>query len=104
MGARQLVDVITPDSRYLSPNHAVPYMSMTAMTYGGAPRDCEAANPKPRVSFRMMGRKKANEYVTVVQQLTRLVRICSTLPPGEFWTYKKISANPQISISLAGLR
>lgn len=46
---------------YLSPNQAVVYISTTAKIYGGAPKHCEAANPKPRVSFKIIGRKKAKE-------------------------------------------
>lgn len=90
--------------RYLSPNHAVPYINITAMTYGGAPSDWEAARPKPRVSLRMIGRKKAKLYVTVVEQLSRRCQHGSTAVQVMREAHKKIKAKPQISISFAGLR
>jgi hypothetical protein len=54
---------------YLSPYQEVVYMRIAANTYGGATKHWDAATLNPMLSLKMMGKKKANEYVTVVVQL-----------------------------------
>jgi hypothetical protein len=41
-------------------------MTMAARAYGGATRHCDAATEKPKFSVRIMGKKYAKAYVTVV--------------------------------------
>ena len=55
-----------PRRWYLSPAQPVAYITIAANAYGGATRHCDAPIEKPMFSVRMMGRKYARAYVTVV--------------------------------------
>jgi hypothetical protein len=58
--------MIGPRRWYLSPAQPVPYMMIAAKAYGGATKHCDAPTEKPMFSVRMMGKKYARAYVTVV--------------------------------------
>jgi hypothetical protein len=61
-----LKQMIGPRRWYLSPAQPVVYMTIAANAYGGATRHCEAPTEKPMFSVRMIGKKYARAYVTVV--------------------------------------
>jgi hypothetical protein len=61
-----LKTIIGPRTWYLSPAQPVANMTIAASAYGGATKHCDAPTEKPMFSVRMMGRKYASAYVTVV--------------------------------------
>jgi hypothetical protein len=58
--------MIGPRRCHLSPAQPVAYITIAAKAYGGATRHCAAPTEKPMLPLRMMGKKYARAYVTVV--------------------------------------
>jgi hypothetical protein len=66
MQRNMLKTIIGPRIWYLSPNQPVAYITIAARPYGGATRHCDWATLKPKFSVRIIGKKYARAYVTVV--------------------------------------
>lgn len=93
--------------RYLSATQAEAYITIPAKAYGGAPRHSDSPTLKPIPSVRMIGRKYAMAYVTVVVQLAEQVdqnEEVNKQAKVKEHTYKKSNAKPQILKSSAGRR
>jgi hypothetical protein len=72
-----LKTMMGPRTWYLSPAQPVPYITIAASAYGGATRHCDAPTEKPMFSVRIIGRKYARAYVTVV--VLKKIWICKLM-------------------------